>query len=65
MIEVYLHTKYSISDFKIKECKLLNSTAIANGYAGRDPQGGTSDGSFSSKIQFNSLAISIYFQIVK
>ena len=27
-------------------CKLLNSTAIASGYAGRDPQGGTSDGSF-------------------
>ena len=41
-----LHTKCSISDFKIKECKLLNSTAIASGYAGRNPQGGTSDGSF-------------------
>ena len=25
---------------------MLNSTAIASGYAGRDPQGGTSDGSF-------------------
>jgi len=25
---------------------VLNSTAIASGYAGRDPQGGTSDGSF-------------------
>ena len=24
----------------------LNATAIANNYAGRDPQGGTSDGSF-------------------
>jgi len=24
---------------------VLNSTAIASGYAGRDPQGGTSDGS--------------------
>ena len=27
-------------------CKLLNSTAIASGYAGHDPQGGTIDGSF-------------------
>jgi len=26
--------------------QVLNSTAIASGYAGRDPQGGTSDGSF-------------------
>ena len=25
---------------------MLNSTAIASGYAGRDPQGETSDGSF-------------------
>ena len=25
---------------------MLNSTAIASGYACRDPQGGTSDGSF-------------------
>ena len=47
-----LHTKYRILDFKIKECKLLNSTAIASGYAGRDPQGGTSDGSFFSKFSF-------------
>ena len=29
---------------------MLNSTAIASGYAGRDPQGGTSDGSFFSKF---------------
>ena len=33
-------------------CKLLNSIAIASGYAGRDPQGGTSDGSFFSKFSF-------------
>jgi len=26
--------------------QVLNSTAIASGYAGRDPQGGTSDRSF-------------------
>jgi len=25
---------------------VLNTTAIVSGYAGRDPQGGTSDGSF-------------------
>ena len=31
---------------------MLNSTAIARGYAGRDPQGGTSDGSFLSKFFF-------------
>ena len=26
--------------------QVLNTTAIVSGYAGRDPQGGTSDGSF-------------------
>ena len=35
--------------------QVLNATAIASGYAGRDPQGGTSDESFfnkfSSKLQ--------------
>ena len=31
---------------------MLNSIAIASGYAGRDPQGGTSDGSFFSKFSF-------------
>jgi len=30
--------------------QVLNTTAIASGYAGRDPQGGTSDGSFFSKL---------------
>ena len=30
--------------------KVLNSTAMASGYAGRDPQGGTNDGSFFSKF---------------
>jgi len=29
--------------------QVLNSTAIASSYAGHDPQGGTSDGSFFSK----------------
>jgi len=32
--------------------QVLNTTAIASGYAGRDPQGGTSDGSFFSKFSF-------------
>ena len=32
--------------------QVLNSTAIVSGYAGRDPQGGTSDGSFFSKYSF-------------
>jgi len=33
-------------------CKVFNSTAIASGYAGRDSQGGTSDGSLFSKFSF-------------
>jgi len=35
--------------------QVLNSTAIASGYAGRDPQGGTSDRSFlvSSLLCYN------------
>ena len=37
---------------------MLNTTAIASGYAGRDPQGGTSDGSLFSK-----LSLFIYFVI--
>jgi len=32
--------------------QVLNTTAIASGYAGRDPQGGTSHGSFFSKFSF-------------
>ena len=31
---------------------MLNSTAIASGYAGCDPQGGTSDGNFFCKFSF-------------
>ena len=31
---------------------MLNFTAIVSGYAGRDPQGGTSDGSLFSKFSF-------------
>ena len=32
--------------------QVLNTTVIASGYAGCDPQGGTSDGSFYSKFSF-------------
>ena len=32
--------------------QVLNATAIASGYAGRDLQEGTSDGSFFSKFSF-------------
>ena len=38
--------EYKISELLKQQCKVLNSTAIASGYAGRDPQGGTSDGIF-------------------
>ena len=47
-------------------CKLLNSTAIASGCAGRDPQGGTSDGSFSSKFSFMlPLMVKVFLQFLK
>ena len=38
-----LHTKYEISELLIKMCKCSILTAIASGYAGRDPQGGFCD----------------------
>ena len=47
------HRKYRISEI---ECKVLNTIAIASGYAGRDPQGGTSDGSFL-QVFFSSLGM--------
>ena len=40
---------------------MLNSTAIASGYAGRNPQGGTSDGSFLSKL----LMVKILLLVLK
>ena len=40
------HRKYRISKLYNSSVQVLNATAIASGYAGRDPQGGTSDGSF-------------------
>ena len=35
-----LHTKYEIIELKKGYVQVLNSSAIASGYAGRDPQGG-------------------------
>ena len=35
-----LHTKYEIIELKKENVPVLNSSAIASGYAGRDPQGG-------------------------
>jgi len=32
--------------------QVLNATAIVSGYAGRDPQGETSDGNFFNKFSF-------------
>ena len=45
MIEILPAHKIMYFRFKNRMCKVLNSTAITSGYAGRDPQGGTSDGS--------------------
>ena len=53
LIEFFLHTKYRILDLEVKMCKVLNSIRCSNGYAGRDPQGGTSDGSLLSKFSKN------------
>ena len=35
-----LHTKYEIIELKKGNVQVLNSSAIASGYADRDPQGG-------------------------
>ena len=42
LIELEPAQKYEISELKNRDVQVLNSTAIASGYAGRDPQGGTS-----------------------
>ena len=45
---------------------MLNSTAIASGYAGRDPQGGTSDGSLFRKFSFMlQLMVKILLLVLK
>ena len=62
----YLHTKYRILELKNKDCKILNATAITSGYAGRDPQGETSDGSFFSKFSFMlQLMVKILLKLLK
>ena len=40
MIEVQPAHKIKNFRFKSKDVQVLNSSAIASGYAGRDPQGG-------------------------
>ena len=46
--------------------QVLNATAIVSGYAGRDPQGGTSDGSFlvSSLLGYKEW-LKIFFKFLK
>ena len=49
-----LHTKYEIIELKKEYVQVLNSSAIASGYAGRDPQGG-----------FAMEALQFFIEIVK
>jgi len=44
--------------------QVLNTTAIASGYAGRDAQGGTSDGSFFSKFSFKLQSMVTYLLLI-
>jgi len=37
-LSLELHTENDSLEIKIETCKVLNATAIASGYAGRDPQ---------------------------
>jgi len=41
-----LHTEYRIFELYNKSVQVLDTTAIESGYAGRNPQGGTTVGSF-------------------
>ena len=43
--------KYEISELKNRDVQVLNSTAIASGYAGRDPQGGLAIEAFKVCIE--------------
>ena len=49
-----LHKKYEIIELKNKLVQVLNTSAIASGYAGRDPQGG-----------FAIEALRVFIEIVK
>jgi len=53
-LRLNLHTNYRILDLRIKNVQVLNSSAIASGYAGRDPQGG-----------FAMEALQFFIEIVK
>ena len=46
LLRFYLHKNTEFQNFYNKIVQVLNTTAIVSGYAGRDPQGGTRDGSF-------------------
>jgi len=46
MIELNLHTENTKFQNFIIVVQVLNTTTIASGYTGRDPQGGTSNESF-------------------
>jgi len=46
-----LHKKYGISELKNKDVQVLNSTVIACGYAGRDPQVGLAIEAFKVCIE--------------
>jgi len=45
LIEIFLHTKLRISEFKTRCARYSIRIRGSNGYAGPDPQGETSDGS--------------------
>ena len=46
--------------------QVLNNTAIASGYVGRDPQGGTSDGSFLASSLLGYIQwLKIFFKFFK
>ena len=51
MIELEPAQKYSISELQNRDVQVLNSTAIASGYVGRDPQGGLAIEAFKVCIE--------------
>ena len=60
-----LHTKYRIIELKNEMCKCSILTAIASGYAGRDPQGGFCDRSVYSFIEIVIKTKREFFSIFK
>ena len=55
LIEVLPAHKIKMLDWEVKVCEVLNTIRGSKGYAGRDPQGGTSDGSFVNKLSLKFL----------